>query len=101
VVDPRSLREDRWYAAIDGRLGQVHAVEAAWAEGPELVDAVNSEVTDASHLRIALARGHGVFSSTATGARSTTFRSRVRTPRPWPSGSNAPGLDGRRSTSVS
>ena len=39
----------------------MHAVEAAWAEGPELVAAVNSEVTDASHLRIALARGHGVL----------------------------------------
>ena len=49
------------YASIDGRLGQVHAVEAAWAEGPELSAAVSEEVTDASHLRIALARGHGVL----------------------------------------
>ena len=49
------------YASIDGRLGQVHAVEAAWVEGPELVAAVTEEVTDASHLRIALARGHGVL----------------------------------------
>jgi DNA helicase HerA-like ATPase len=49
------------YASIDGRLGQVHAVEAAWVEGPELVAAVSEEVTDASHLRIALARGHGVL----------------------------------------
>ena len=49
------------YASIDGRLGQVHAVEAAWVEGPELVAAVSKEVADASHLRIALARGHGVI----------------------------------------
>jgi uncharacterized protein len=49
------------YASIDGRLGQVHAVEAAWVEGPELVAAVSEEISDASHLRIALARGHGVL----------------------------------------
>jgi hypothetical protein len=49
------------YASIDGRLGQVHAVDAAWVEGPELVAAVTEEVTDASQLRIALARGHGVL----------------------------------------
>jgi DNA helicase HerA-like ATPase len=48
------------YVSIDGRLGQVHAVEAAWVEGPELVAAVTAEVADASHLRIALARGHGI-----------------------------------------
>ena len=48
------------YVSIDGRLGQVHAVEAAWVEGPELVSAVATEVADASHLRIALARGHGI-----------------------------------------
>ena len=48
------------YVSIDGRLGQVHAIEAAWVEGPELVAAVTEEVADASHLRIALARGHGV-----------------------------------------
>jgi DNA helicase HerA-like ATPase len=48
------------YASIDGRLGQVHAVEAAWVQGPELVAAVAHEVADASRLRIALARGHGV-----------------------------------------
>jgi len=48
------------YVSIDGRLGQVHAVEAAWAEGSELVAAVHVDVPDASHLRIGLARGHGV-----------------------------------------
>ena len=48
------------YASIDGRLGQVHAIEAAWVEGPELVASVTEKVADASHLRIALARGHGV-----------------------------------------
>jgi len=49
------------YASLDGRLGQVHAVEAAWVEGAALIAAVTEEVTDASHLRIALARGHGVL----------------------------------------
>ena len=49
------------YASIDGRLGQVHAVEAAWVEGAALIAAVTEEVTDASHLRIVLARGHGVL----------------------------------------
>ena len=49
------------YASIDGRLGQVHAVEAAWVEGPELLAAVSAEMTDAPNLRIALARGHGVI----------------------------------------
>jgi hypothetical protein len=44
------------YASLDGRLGQVHAVEAAWVEGAALIAAVTEEVTDASHLRIALAR---------------------------------------------
>ena len=45
------------YVSISGRLGQVHAVEAAWVIGPELVAAVTTEVGDASYLRIALARG--------------------------------------------
>jgi DNA helicase HerA-like ATPase len=49
------------YVSIDGRLGQVHEVEAAWAEGPELETAVAAEVGDASRLRIALARGRGVL----------------------------------------
>src|SRR5262245_47624769 len=49
------------YVSIQGRLGQVHAVEAAWVEGPALLAAVDVEVGDASHLRIALARGHGVL----------------------------------------
>jgi DNA helicase HerA-like ATPase len=35
-------------------------VDAAWVEGPELVGAVDADVADASNLRIALARGHGV-----------------------------------------
>ncbi len=48
------------YVSIDGRLGQVHAIEAAWVEGPELAAAVTEEVADAAHRRIALARGHGV-----------------------------------------
>jgi uncharacterized protein len=48
------------YVSIDGRLGQIHAVEAAWVEGPELEGAVGVEVPDASRVRIALARGHGV-----------------------------------------
>jgi len=48
------------YVSIDGRLGQVHAVEAAWVEGPELAAAVTVEVPDPSRLRIALARGHGI-----------------------------------------
>ena len=55
------------YVSIDGRLGQVHAVEAAWIEGPELVAAVAHEVTDASHLRIALARGHGIVLDDGAG----------------------------------
>ena len=47
------------YASIDGRLGQVHAIGPPGSR-PELVAAVTEEVADASHLRIALARGHGV-----------------------------------------
>jgi DNA helicase HerA-like ATPase len=47
------------YVSIDGLLGQVHAVEAAWVEGPELEAAVTAGVSDYSRLRIALARGHG------------------------------------------
>lgn len=56
------------YVSIDGRLGQVHAVEAAWVEGPELVAAVGEHVDDASHLRIALARGHGIVLDDGAGA---------------------------------
>ena len=48
------------YVTIGGRLGQVHAVEAAWVEGPELAAAVAEEAGDVAHLRIALARGHGI-----------------------------------------
>ena len=48
------------YVAIDGRLGQVHAVESAWAEGAELEAAVNEAVLDSARTRIALARGHGI-----------------------------------------
>src|SRR5687768_9364825 len=49
------------YVAIDGRLGQVHAVESAWAEGAELEAAVNESVLDSARTRIALARGHGIL----------------------------------------
>jgi len=55
------------YVSIDGRLGQVHEVESAWVEGPELEAAVTREVPDASRLRIALARGQGVLLDDGAG----------------------------------
>ena len=49
------------YVSVDGRLGQVHSVDSAWVEGAELEAAVNEAVPNASRLRIALARGHGIL----------------------------------------
>ncbi len=49
------------YVSVDGRLGQVHAIDSAWVEGAELEAAVTATVPDASRVRIALARGHGVL----------------------------------------
>jgi uncharacterized protein len=48
------------YVSIGGRLGQVHAVELASAEGGELATVVGEGVNALSNVRIALARGHGV-----------------------------------------
>ena len=48
------------YVSIGGRLGQIHAVELAWAEGGELAAVVSAELTGPANARIALARGHGV-----------------------------------------
>ena len=49
------------YVSVDGRLGQVHALDSAWVEGAELEAAVTEEVQDASRTRIALVRGHGIL----------------------------------------
>ena len=54
------------YALIgDAHLGQVHAVDEAWIEGPELAAAV-PDASDSGDARIALARGHGVVVDGAT-----------------------------------
>ena len=48
------------YVSIGDRLGQVHAVELASAEGGELAALVGEDVAGSSTVRIALARGYGV-----------------------------------------
>jgi uncharacterized protein len=47
------------YVSIGGRLGQVHAVELASAEGGELAAVVSEEVSGSTNVRIAIARGDG------------------------------------------
>ncbi len=49
------------YVSIEGRLGQVHAVDLSWVEGAELEAALAARVADPSRTRIALARGHGIL----------------------------------------
>ncbi|MGH3039818.1 MAG: ATP-binding protein [Gaiellaceae bacterium] len=48
------------YVSIGGRLGQIHAVELASAEGGERAAVVSVELRGSENVRIALARGHGV-----------------------------------------
>jgi DNA helicase HerA-like ATPase len=49
------------YVSIDGRLGQVHAVDSAWVEGAELEAAVTGSVSSPERMRVALARGRGIL----------------------------------------
>ena len=77
------------YVSIDGRLGQVHAIESAWVEGAGARRRRHREVADASHLRIALARGHGVVLDSDGTPIPRGSRSCGRTQRPSRAGSSA------------
>jgi DNA helicase HerA-like ATPase len=48
------------YVSIGGRLGQIHAVELASAEGGELAAVIAEDAPASSGMRITLARGHGI-----------------------------------------
>jgi hypothetical protein len=49
------------YVSIgDSRLGQIHALDHAWVEGPELSAALSVEIPSTANVQIGLARGQGV-----------------------------------------